>query len=591
MAICGQKARTSLLRLDQVSELGQNTAYEAKPARSQSTKMSLPTRLLELVVTYPPGDPAAESGDFLEPSPSTFSRSALHVNLQSEIAHDRNPSPLELLDAALEADARDMPMFAALQHSIQSLRVRRVDMDTIAPNSRAFLERFRVPRASAAATNAFNQSDGSHETESSAGRANGPARETVAKWVAQTSHATNGDDTSSTQQPLSWDDFRQTGFGDELRRSHGLELATHPPPRPATLSGPVVEERIQQPVPRPINLTATFETIHRLDDAFLPFCETTQLASPDSILAGICLVRLATVRRSTKWGNIDWLLVSVYRSHASELPTSEAVPAETGAITVQPASPAQNSTRARLFDLAGLVGSIRRSASSGTMSHGSASRPVETVLARHGLDPISEAGMASGSGRAGASKTKVQTGASVGTVIAAKAAPAQMEPGGPVETTSSGKESAAPGPTASAVNVDKTPITDWHYVAEGGANIVFGYHGKDAMFIGRAIRIPKSGSIPDEEALADRWREDLLSRLLPSRFLVRSERVTLDWMWFNELCRQVEEDRPGWRLESHDNGGGRSAVAALLMDDLRSGPRGSDQKMFAIEIKVSRLGC
>jgi hypothetical protein len=129
-----------------------------------------------------------------------------------------------------------------------------------------------------------------------------------------------------------------------------------------------------------------------------------------------------------------------------------------------------------------------------------------------------------------------------------------------------------------------TPTSDWHYVAEGGANIVFGYHGPDSQFEGRALRIPKNY---EESNLASTWRDDLLPRLLMTKDLPSRSAVKLSGNWVKDLIKVSAENRPQARRDADQSELWSEVVVGSLMDDLRSEPKRQGQKVLAIEIKVS----
>lgn len=128
-----------------------------------------------------------------------------------------------------------------------------------------------------------------------------------------------------------------------------------------------------------------------------------------------------------------------------------------------------------------------------------------------------------------------------------------------------------------------TPTSDWQYVAEGGANIVFGYHGSDTQYKGRALRIPKNYN---ESDLATTWREDLLPRLLPAQDLPGKSAVKLSRQWVQNLVDASAGSRPQERRDADQIDFWPEEVLGSLMEDLRSGPKESGQRILAIEIKV-----
>lgn len=129
-----------------------------------------------------------------------------------------------------------------------------------------------------------------------------------------------------------------------------------------------------------------------------------------------------------------------------------------------------------------------------------------------------------------------------------------------------------------------TPTSDWHYVAEGGANIVFGYHGSDPRYKARALRIPKNYK---ESDLATVWRDELLPRLLLAQDLPGKSTVKLPRQWVQDLVDASAVSRPQARRDADQRDLWPEEIVASLMEDLRSGGKEQGQRVLAIEIKAS----
>lgn len=135
---------------------------------------------------------------------------------------------------------------------------------------------------------------------------------------------------------------------------------------------------------------------------------------------------------------------------------------------------------------------------------------------------------------------------------------------------------------------------DWHYIAEGGANLVLGYHGSPETYRNKALRIPKSliaegdGDVPDLSIL---WRDELLPRVLSADHLPDVTPVSLDGPWVADLFKHVHEVRPDFRTEidPSDFAAANKPVKATLMTDLRTSSSDVSHTILAIEIKVSFL--
>jgi hypothetical protein len=135
-------------------------------------------------------------------------------------------------------------------------------------------------------------------------------------------------------------------------------------------------------------------------------------------------------------------------------------------------------------------------------------------------------------------------------------------------------------------------IEDWHYIAEGGANLVFGYHGRTLDYRNKALRIPKSLNTrieDDESDISILWRDELLPKLLPKSHLPDVQPVSLDGLWVASLVEHVQHTRPDFRTDVDLSAftSSPTPVKATLMDDLRTSASDISHTVLAIEIKVS----
>jgi inositol-pentakisphosphate 2-kinase len=138
-------------------------------------------------------------------------------------------------------------------------------------------------------------------------------------------------------------------------------------------------------------------------------------------------------------------------------------------------------------------------------------------------------------------------------------------------------------------------VSDWHYVAEGGANVVFGYHGSSPSYRNRALRIPKSRHYGSDDVaavseLSVLWRDELLPRLLPKAFLPDVKPVGLNGNWVADLLHDLGGSRPDFRSEIDLSAfrNSEEQVHATLMDDLRTSSSDVSHAVLAIEIKVGK---
>ncbi|KAF7295572.1 NmrA domain-containing protein [Mycena indigotica] len=126
--------------------------------------------------------------------------------------------------------------------------------------------------------------------------------------------------------------------------------------------------------------------------------------------------------------------------------------------------------------------------------------------------------------------------------------------------------------------LDSDP-TDWAYVSEGGATIVFSYHGPPSqLFDRKVLRLRKCpvGSISpaiDNNDFNIIFHERCITRLLPQEHLPKLELLTLDsdaTGWLETLSAQTEASRPPKRrLKDHiDVHNPRAVLATDLISGL-----------------------
>lgn len=538
----------------------------------------MPTRLLELVETYPFGDSTLSSEHLPAPPPSTFPRQTLHVKLETTCVLDDAFTPAVLLSSSLSARSDSAtPLFLTL--TSQRGRDDGFLDHILAYDSQAFLRRFAetsslVAKSAAPATGSATTSPVPSTRSANTMNKNGSFRSSVqshspappltplAELSEQIADLANGHAAPANSATTDWDDFRHTGFGDATftSPSKSLDLQLSPKDVPLPLS-PLSEEPEVGSLKPSYDFDAVEEHIIELDDAFLPFAEETQLAGVDSSLSLVCLVRLSTnvIAELDVSPPVEWLLLTV-----------KVKPPVTPQLTTyaRGPSPSRESTMSRRrFSLGGLASTFRRSASGSVraMPNGAPRRSIFGGTSRNlaselDLHPVKETDV-------------------LAPELGSPPAAYVVEEASEVEPIAQKDAIIRTGPAA-------TPIADWHYVAEGGANLVFGYHGSDAAFKGRALRIPKA-SQTDEPEQSRTWRHELLPRLLPKEFLPDTEQVNLDLQWVTDLLKQSAKSRPLKRLED-DHGPWTGDVRALLLDDLRSGRNADGDKVLAVEIKVSR---
>lgn len=146
--------------------------------------------------------------------------------------------------------------------------------------------------------------------------------------------------------------------------------------------------------------------------------------------------------------------------------------------------------------------------------------------------------------------------------------------------------------------VDTSP-SDWRYVSEGGATIVFSYNGPpNPNFNGTVLRLRKAlvpalrtvtreGTVqtgatneePDDPTIE--YQTKCMSRLIPPEHLPRLETVHLDEPWLERLAAQQNLRRPETRRET--DGIDLDRQKGVLATDLVGGD------WLAVEIKVRWL--
>ncbi|KZP12719.1 hypothetical protein FIBSPDRAFT_152408, partial [Athelia psychrophila] len=132
-----------------------------------------------------------------------------------------------------------------------------------------------------------------------------------------------------------------------------------------------------------------------------------------------------------------------------------------------------------------------------------------------------------------------------------------------------------------------TNPTDWRYVSEGGANIVFSFIGDPHLhpsFQGKVLRLCKiprtslgSPAFPDKNELALRFYRTVIENIIPLKNLPKLTAFTVDRDWLQALADVHESGRPParTRIDSIDV----TRTSALMATDLVG------QSTFSVEIK------
>lgn len=148
--------------------------------------------------------------------------------------------------------------------------------------------------------------------------------------------------------------------------------------------------------------------------------------------------------------------------------------------------------------------------------------------------------------------------------------------------------------------------TEWVYLAEGGAHLVFAHRGSSSLLVDKVLRIRKedidSSTLNSDKAVdtfevARQYFANVITPLLvPTNLLPGECRVTVDLKWIQHLVQASSAVRPDTRLlsqrsvpEVDDNCRINKAVEVSLVENLLGGPGD-----LAVEIKVRhtfRVSC
>lgn len=126
-----------------------------------------------------------------------------------------------------------------------------------------------------------------------------------------------------------------------------------------------------------------------------------------------------------------------------------------------------------------------------------------------------------------------------------------------------------------------TSPTDWKYISEGGATVVFSYRGPShPILTGNVLRLRKAsrqvGGTPIDNDVP--FQQKIISRLVDSIYLVHLQTVPLEAHWVEAFSRHHESSRP---LERRGTGMiDTSRCTAVLASDLVGGIP------CAVEVKV-----
>jgi hypothetical protein len=132
----------------------------------------------------------------------------------------------------------------------------------------------------------------------------------------------------------------------------------------------------------------------------------------------------------------------------------------------------------------------------------------------------------------------------------------------------------------------ETAASDWSYIGEGGAHVLFAYHGTVASWKTRVLRIRKRKANPEDatqQALST-WRSELLPRILPTADLLLQQKVHVEGLWLRQVVHAAKGERSEGRIAENalEELGDVSVMGNAIGSASTTGSR-----TLAMEIKVS----
>ncbi|KAK4686099.1 hypothetical protein P7C73_g4040, partial [Tremellales sp. Uapishka_1] len=584
--------------------------------RWQSTKQTMPIRLMELVEDYPFGESSASATHLPLPPPSSFPRKTLCLILETAVI-PAGITPRDILAAALGAISSTRPLWDQIRQSVaapdQTLNSISIEK-LLSEETLSFLqETSPLPE-----TNRINPEDVpltstvdgplyrpfhmttpplSLQRRGTLASTHSQSRRHSLSYGAPEGQPANEGTLSSpaggsADDSADWLDFQKSGFGDAPSALKSLQLALNddirlpitPPPHSKRPSVSRQSTKFTAPVTPPQAVyTISSEEIIDVEDLFLSFVEDGQLDPPSSSkwppFALLRLLHPVTLGEDT----VEWLLITMEKQRPKPIRhVSEQSPDRSFLFgPTRAASPklVESKSGPSLRDLAGNFSKRTSSYGTGVRKLFGSNRGVSRQNSEgpNTLDALSE-------GNADINSpvpTEYTVGEMGQMVLIPSALPRQpiLTPGGSDPT-----RLHSFNPT-----IDTDPA-EWKFVNEGGAHIVCGYRGLSADYIGKILRIrkPKKGSdtppaSPTSEwtELELEWRDQLLPKLVPEDLLVSAKDVVLGHDWVSKLLTATDENRTEARKEA---GGVEGATKALLMEDL-TWKSGEGTTVLAVEIK------
>lgn len=128
---------------------------------------------------------------------------------------------------------------------------------------------------------------------------------------------------------------------------------------------------------------------------------------------------------------------------------------------------------------------------------------------------------------------------------------------------------------------------DWHYLAEGGANVIFAYHGRDESLLGMVLRLSK-GKVDrkDPEGRGQlEFAQRVLYSLLSEGMICKAWLLAIEQGLLHGLAADSESVRPA--LRRNKDAIDLTRPNAVLVQDMTYSPVG--HTVLSIEIKVGRF--
>ncbi|WWD18594.1 hypothetical protein CI109_103047 [Kwoniella shandongensis] len=432
-----------------------------------------------------------------------------------------------------------------------------------------------------------------------------------------------------------WDDFQKSGFGDSPTTVGDLGLAFSPRPassgarpaipksatsptgglsrgsgfgtRPAIRKKTTFQDQVQEASVPGYSLDK--EEVVEVNDVFLSFVEdgqldpTTTIHWPPFTLARLVTPLSSVVNESCAQPDsaprpIEWLLITIEHQEALPPPTLIEKNEPELDLLDRSMSPSATSNSSRTSTNKGFkdfANSFKRSSSFVARPTTGMRRSIfggsARSMSKHAesaLPPLVE-NPARNLQTPASAHSLTPTEYTVGEMGEIVKIPSQAQPSVDSSTPVKFTKPGVTGPVTDSV------VSDWSYVAEGAAHVVFAYRGTSPTYIGKVLRIRKAndhpGSAPEMmsriQEVQQVWRHDLLPRLVPSHLLVSATEVVLDQVWYKDLLAHADEMRPearkvdGTTLAELVEGEGKG----LLMEDTTVTERKGGTVTLAVEIK------